>query len=204
MTKLFKIHCSQIAKIMAKKKGDEIPVGAQTFLKEWYSGDHEEIQSKYIDKGNQVEIANIDFMAQVLGFGLAKKNEVVYSDEYFIGTPDVVDLPPCVEIKSPWDRKSLLDNMDGIDPQHEWQSRGYMRLLNRSEAIVFYGLQNTPATEWRDEVIYDDLPDSDRWIAYRVTRDLSIEEAIIERVKLCRVWLEKYDKEVKSKIGRIN
>lgn len=202
MDKLFRCHCSQISKIMSPSKSEGLSVTCQTFLKEWYSGDREEIRSKYLDKGNQVEQDNIDFMARVLNLGILEKNRVYYSDEYLIGTPDVTTR--LADVKSPWDRKTFLDNIKGINPEHAWQMRGYMRLLDRSDSIVFYGLQNTPGTDWTDEVDYSHIPEPQRWIAYRVERDAEIEQQIIDRVILCRKWLEEYHEEVISKLGKIN
>jgi hypothetical protein len=241
--KLFRIHCSQIHKIMGDvgltenqlqtmhelqaRKDDsgakpltanmestlsdlinrynnpDLPVGCQTFLKEWYAGDYEEIYSKYTNKGNIVEQDCIDFMARVLGFGLADKNKIQMSDEFLIGECDVDFLDLIVDVKSPWNRKTLHDAIGGINPEHEWQGRGYMRLYRKPRFIVFHGLMDTPATDYEDEVIYSDLPDNERWIAYEIERDEAIESKIIGRVLECREWLTEYDKLVKSRMGRV-
>lgn len=200
----FKIHCSQIHKIMGNGKGGELPVTCQTFLKEWYANDREEIHSKYLDKGNYVEEDNIDFAASVLGLGILEKNHETRSDEYFIGSCDVITDDLIIDVKSPWNRKTLLDNIYGIDKAYEYQGRGYMRLYNKSRFILFYGLQNTPAEiNYGNEITFDDLDDSDRWIAYEISRNEAIEEEIIERVKLCRDWLLRYDEAVKLNVGKL-
>ncbi len=184
---------------------DGLPTGAQTFLKEWYANDYEEIYSKYTQKGNEVEADNIDFMARVLGYGLATKNTVTYSDEVCVGTPDVADLHDAVaDVKSPWNKTTFHQNIYGIDPEHEYQLRGYMRLLNREKGILWYGLMDTPPYYDNEEVIYSDLPDSERWIAYQVKRDLTIEQAMIDRVILCRKWLEGYHLEVTGRLGKLH
>lgn len=224
MEKLFRVHCSQIHKIMGGAKNKSIPKNASegvanlikltnelklsgdciTHLTEWYSGDREEIHSKYLDKGNEVEKDNIDFMASVLGFGMADKNMVQMSDEFMIGECDV-DLPSCVvDIKSPWNNKTLLDNIYGMDSDYEFQLRGYMRLYRKPKAILFYGLQNTPETDYYPEIKFDHLPENKRWIAYEIDRDETIENQIITKVMNCRIWLDAYDKLVNERIGRIN
>jgi hypothetical protein len=77
--RIFKIHCSQIGKIMgASKPAGNLSVTCKTFLKEWYANEYEEIHSKYIDKGNQVENELIDFMAIQLGYGMAEKNTTTF------------------------------------------------------------------------------------------------------------------------------
>lgn len=189
---------------MGNGKGGNLPVTCQTFLKEWYANDREEIHSKYLDKGNYVEEDNIDFAAQVLGLGLLTKNTVIASDEYFVGSCDVCTDDLIIDVKSPWNRKTLLDNINGIDPAYEYQGRGYMRLYNKSRFILFYGLQNTPAEiNYGNDVTFDDLEDSDRWIAYEISRNEAIEEEIIERVKWCRDWLLRYDESVKLNVGKL-
>lgn len=205
MEKLFRIHASECSKIMSNaKKAGELSQTCQTFLREWYAGDREQIQSKYLDKGNMVEDDNIDFAARVLGYGLAKKNIVTMSDEFMVGTCDV-DFPDCiVDVKSPWNNKTFLDNIEGIDKDYEWQLRVYMRLYRKDKAILFYGLQNTPEGDWQSEISFDHLPENQRWIAYQINRDETIENMIITRVLACREWLDDYDKLVKSMIGKIH
>lgn len=244
MNRIFKIHCSQIGKIMGrmgltekqeeeynalykrkntegekpltkkmeadlaelqrKKDNPELPSTATTFLKQWYAGEREEIYSRYIDKGNYVESDLIEFMGEQLGFDYAVKNQnPPIEDEYFIGTCDVELLKLIVDTKAAWDITTLHAALNGIDPDHEWQGRGYMRLYNKPEFIVFTGLMNTPAEcNYDREVIYDHIPANERWVAYKVYRTVAIEMQIIDRVKLCRKWLEEYDKYVKSLIGR--
>jgi len=201
----FKIHCSQIGKIMGNSKpAGQLSVTAKTFLKEWYANEYEEIHSKYIDKGNQVENDLIDFMAIQLGYGMATKNEITLHDEYMVGICDV-NFPDCiVDVKAPYNRKTLHDNVDGINSDYEWQLMGYMNLYNKPKAILFYGLMDTPETDWTPEVIYSDMPDNERWLAYSINRNNELIQAIKDRVLMCRAWLEEYDILVKSKLGHIN
>jgi hypothetical protein len=188
---------------MGNGKGSNLSQTCQTFLKEWYANDQEQIHSKYLDKGNYVEEDNIDFAARVLGYGLLEKNIESRSDDYFIGCCDV-DTDVIIDVKSPWNRKTFLDSIEELDPNYEWQLRGYMRLYNKPKSILFYGLQNTPPeVNYGNEVTYDHLEESDRWFAFEVLRDEAIEQLIIERVIKCREWLEEHDKFIKSKIGRV-
>lgn len=201
----FKIHCSQIGKIMgASKPAGQLSVTCKTFLKEWYANEFEEIHSKYIDKGNQVENELIDFMAIQLGYGMAEKNTITLHDEFMVGTCDVNFPDLVVDVKAPYNRKTLQDNVDGINSDYEWQLQGYMNLYDKPKAILFYGLMDTPETDWTMEVVYSDMPDQERWIAYSVIRNDELIQAIKDRVLMCRAWLEEYDILVKSKLGRIN
>lgn len=202
----FKIRCSAIGKIMGngKVKG-ELSQTCKSYLEEWFANDNEDFGSKYTRKGNEVENDLIDFMAEVLGFGMAEKNKEGRSDEFIQGECDVV-MPNCViDVKAPWNRKTLFEKViEPIDKDYEWQLQGYMHLYVKDEAILFYGLMNTPETEYSEEVIYEDMPVYERWVAYHIKRDQERINSIIERVKLCREYLVKYDLEVRSKIGKIN
>ena len=206
MDKVFRIHCSQISKIMGSaKKAVELSVGCQTFLREWYANDNEQVHSKYLDKGNLVEDENIDFAARVLGYGMALKNTVTLIDEFMIGTCDVEFPDAILDVKSPWNNKTFLDNIVGIDKDYEWQLRGYMRLWRKPKALLFYGLLDTPEMEYiTSEISYSHLPENRRWIAYQIDRDETIENMITTRVLECRKWLDLYDAEVTNSLGKIH
>lgn len=182
-----------------------LPVTATTHLKEWYSGERDNVFSKYTEKGNYVEQDLIDFMAVQLGLGLAEKNQQTLWDDYIIGTCDVNISDMIVDVKAPWSNTTLQSNIGEIEPAYEWQGRGYMRLYDKPRFILFYGLMDTPAeVNYDREIIYSTMPDNMRWIGYEVKRDKDIEDQIIERVKLCREWLVKYDQFVKERIGKIH
>lgn len=184
---------------------DALPETCKTYLKEWYSGDYEEIHSKYIEKGNAVEADNIDFAAQVLGYGIAAKNTVQFSDETSTGEPDSILHDAILEVKSAWDIKSLHDKLSGVDFDNVCQVRIYMKQTNKDKAIIFHGLQDTPAeiAGTNEDVSFTHLPDEERWTGYIIHRDKAWEAEFDARVKLCRQWLVQYDEFVKRRLGRL-
>lgn len=185
-------------------KKDVLTETCKTYLKEWYANENEEIHSKYIDKGNEVENDLIDFMAEQLGYGMASKNMEYASNEYMQGTCDVLPIDAVIDVKASWNKKTLHNTaIDGLLKDYEMQMQGYMELYNRDKAIVFHGLMNTPATDYTPEIIYEDLPANERWVAFEVKRDKDFIQQVNERVVLCREWLANYDKELKSKLGKI-
>jgi len=202
----FKIRASQCWKIMsnAKTKG-ELSQTCKTYLESWYSNDNEEIYSKYMDKGNQVESELIDFMAQQLGYGLAEKCRESASNEFMQGSCDVVTIDAIIDVKASYNRNTLHKQViEGLKDEYYWQMLVYLELYNRDKGIIFHGLMNTPETDYSAEVVYEDMPVNERWIAYNVSADIELIEAVKERVLLCREYLERYDILVKSKLGRIN
>lgn len=191
---------------MGKLKPDgELPQTAKTFLNEWYANDNEQIYSKYMEKGINVENDLIDFMADVLGFGLAEKNRIRLEDEFFTGECDI-DLPSCViDVKASWNRKTLQQQvLEGLDKDYEAQLKGYCHLYKKDKAILFFGLMNTPENNYSEEIVYEDMPVNERWIAYSIDADTEFINQVKERVLLCRAYLEKYDILIKSTLGRLN
>lgn len=190
--------------LLERFNNPELPATAKTYLHQWYAGDEIELDNKYVNKGNYVESDLIDFMASKLGLGFAEKNIETKEDDYLIGTCDVDPPEFIVDVKAMWNNTTLHQNIEKITPDYEWQLRGYMRLWNKQTAILFYGLLDTPAeVNYDREVSYSHIPENERWIAYKVERDLAIENQIIERVKLCRTYLEGHDKLVKSRLGKL-
>jgi hypothetical protein len=197
-----------IGKIMGESKPKGGLSGTcKTFLREWYADEREQIWSKYLQKGNMVEGECIDFMANVLGFGVCEKNQdEPVEDEYFVGSCDVMLNNLIVDVKSVWNRKTLQEAAtEIIDSDYEWQGRGYMHLYGKDEFILFYGLLDTPAEcNYDNEVIYSDMPENERWVAFHVHKNEELIQQIIDKVERCREWLVQYDALVKSKIGRVN
>ncbi len=205
MDRIFKIRCSAIGKIMsnAKKQG-ELSQTCKTFLHEWYANDKEQIHSKYIDKGNAVELEAIDFMASELGYGICSKNTERLEDDFFTGEADVIVEDAVIDIKSAWNRKTLIDHaLEGIDKDNEWQIRGYMHLYNKPNGIVFHALMDTPEeVNYGHDVIYSDLKNNERWVAFEVENNAEVIEAIKERVIQCREYLEEYNQLIINKLGK--
>lgn len=201
----FKIRPSQLGKIMtnSKTKG-ELSKTAQTYLMEWYADEHEEISSKYITKGLMQEDNAIDFMATTLNYGIAEKNINIFSNEWCVGTPDVIIGDTVIDLKCAWSQKTLLDSATSLNTDYEWQLRGYKMITGCTKSILFYALMDTPAeANYGVKVSYEHLPISQRWVAYQFKRDEAKEQMIIDRVEECRKWLVRYDEEVKKKLGNI-
>lgn len=206
MEKQFYIHASQAGKIMspAKKQG-ELSATCKSYLHEWYAGEKEEIFSKYILKGNIVENDLIEFMAEVLGLGFAEKNTLpAVKDEYFIGTPDVILDSVIVDVKAPFNIKSLHESSKEINEDYEWQGQVYMHLYNKKEFVLFYGLMDTPAAaNYGKDVSYQHLDADKRWCAFNFKYDANKISDLQFKVIQCRKYLDEYDTLIRSKLGNI-
>ena len=208
MERIFKPRVSALGKIMsnAKKEG-ELSETCKTYLIQWLTDDFDDIDSKYLRKGNIQEDRCIEFACDVLGFSGLQKNVIRMSNDWVEGTCDVDDeiTDTIIDTKCSWSYKTLQDSALKLNSDYEWQLRGYMWLYNRSKSILFYGLLDTPAeANYGIKVIWEDLPIEERWVAYSFERDLEIEEKIKDRIIKCREWIANYNGEVKKKLGKIN
>jgi hypothetical protein len=148
------IHCSSIGKLLtepiskADKESGELSKTAKTHLIEVYAnkkyGFKKEIDNKYTDKGNTVEPEAIDMLSLTIKRPL-EKNIKTFSNDFFVGTPDVIDETVVYDTKSSWDWVTFLSKVpDKLDSEYEAQVNGYMDLLGLEKACVAYCLLDTP------------------------------------------------------------
>lgn len=215
--KQFKIRCSQISQIMTNdKSGKGIGKTVESYLDGWikeqlYSR-RKEFTSKYTDKGNRVEPLAIDFIADVLDFGMLIKNEQEFENEYLTGTPDVITTKIIIDNKSPWDCFTFPLFETKINEDYFYQGQGYMSLTGRNEYKLIYTLMDASEEEifneaqkhcykndieLDDEVLqyftkkmtYTDIPNELRIKVYDFQKDDEIIQKIYNRVELCRQYI---------------
>jgi hypothetical protein len=63
---------------------------------------------------------------------------------------------------------------------------------------------NTPETNYSEEIVYEDMPANERWIAYNIEYNAEVIKAIEDKVIQCRAYLAEYDSLIKNKLGKIN
>jgi hypothetical protein len=74
-----------------------------------------------------------------------EKNIKTFSNDFFVGTPDVIDETIVYDTKSSWDWVTFLSKVpDKLDSEYEAQVNGYMDLLGLEKACVAYCLLDTP------------------------------------------------------------
>ena len=89
---MLKIRCSSIGKIMtnSRSKTETLSKTCKTYLQELaveeLYGKRKEFNSRYTDKGNQVEDDAIKLAESVLDLGFMIKNEEHFENEYLTGT----------------------------------------------------------------------------------------------------------------------
>lgn len=150
-------RCSSLGKLMvnARSKKDPLSVTTKTYLKELhkeiYFGRSKEIQSKFLEKGKVVEDESISMLNTFLGKKYIK-NEKIYSNNYFCGTPDIY-ADELIDIKSSWNLQTFPMYEEGLpNKDYYWQMQGYMDLTGTKKCKVIYCLTDTPIELIQDEI----------------------------------------------------
>lgn len=204
--KEFKIRCSAIGKIMTnpRSKTETLSETCKSYLEEWLKqqiyGTRKEINSKYLTKGLEVEAAAADYYTTERGLGFILQNMDHFENDYFTGTPDLLLPDEVIEMKASWDCFTfpLFDNEP--DKGYWMQANGYMHLTGKRKAKLVFTLQNTPEElEYNEPVSYDHLPSNLRIKEFEFNYDEEFINEVIERVKLCRDYIQSLIIQIKSK-----
>jgi hypothetical protein len=162
-----KFRCSGISNLMtepklkADKEAGLLSEGAKTHaIDVWVSEKYqrrEEVYSKFLEKGNEVEEDSITFLS-LLKRTFYRKNEIQLENEWICGTPDlfvgdeIVRATQIIDIKSSWDVFTFHRAMHKpINPAYYWQMQGYMMLTGAQSATISYCLVNATPDLITDE-----------------------------------------------------
>lgn len=196
--KEFKQRASSAGKLATnpRSKGEVLSQTTKSYLEEWLKseiyGIKKQIKSKYLDKGNAVEDAAIEYAAKELGWLFAEKNEEFFEDEYFCGTPDVILDDIIIDIKSSWDCFSFpLFDHDIPNMDYFYQLQVYMHLTGKMKAQLCYVLMNTPEGLSYDEPQdYSEIDSKYRIKTFDIEYDIKVINKLIERVKISRQYIK--------------
>ena len=216
----FKIRCSAIGQIMtsARAKNETLSQIAKTYLEAWAKGQiygrRQEIKSKYMDKGIQVETPAIELINKHLfPSDLMIKNDLYFEDDHMTGIPDVILKDSIIDVKSSWDCFTFpLFEADLPEKNYYWQMQGYMALTDKRKASVIYALMDTPdeiverelrshfwgSDEWdtdeenliREKHMYHNVPIKYRLKRFDIYRSDEDIQAIRDKVEECRNYLK--------------
>ena len=204
------IRCSSLGKIMTnpKKKTEVLSKGAKTYIKELVVQDlfnfKTILDSKYLDKGIEVEDTSIDLYNEVKST-LYLKNTDRLTNDWITGECDINTGDKIIDIKSSWSLETFPASPSDIDSKlYEWQLRGYMMLYNVDKAELAYCMVNTPPHLLKDWDYYkihivDTIDPTLRLTTIGFDRDLELEEKIKEKVEACGEFYEEYKNEILNK-----
>lgn len=219
----YKFHPSSVAVLLTDpKSGDGLSKSAESYLDEIYIeevfGRKKEISNKYIDKGNACENEGFIFATRHYTNNtkyLDPSDRRTLSNDFVVGTPDIILEDKVVDLKGSWDIFSF-SSADGFNDQYYIQLQCYMWLLGLKKADLFYYLSNTPSfmieneknrmfykfgandddpeyQKWLESFlkmsIYDDLEFKDRYKIFSYAFDIDIIEKLKNRIEKSREYL---------------
>lgn len=216
----FRIRASAIGEIMTNDRSGKFPGKTATsyvdqWIKEQIYGRSKGFESKYTDKGVQMEDEAIDFASDQLGWGFVMKNEQWKENDHITGTPDIILRDSVADIKCSWDCFSFPLFDDEIpNKNYWWQLQGYMDLLGFNRATLVYCLMDSPDNlieseakrksyaagydeidgeiyeEVKSEMTYSHLDQSVRIKTFQIDRDDEAIESIHNRVEYFREYIK--------------
>jgi len=135
----------------------ELSTGAKTYIKELWLEDNygikQEINSKYLTKGNDVEDLSIQLVETMMDKGSLYKNDEYFENDYVKGTPDVITDTCVIDVKSSWSAATFPFFDEKLsNKNYEWQLKAYMWLTNIHESYLSYCLVPTPEVLILDEM----------------------------------------------------
>jgi hypothetical protein len=234
----WKIHPSSAGKILTNQPGkkqtntvEELSETAKNHLIECYVekvyGREKDINNKFIEKGLAVEEDSLTLYSRIKKQAFFK-NEETLSNDYIVGTPDIITADSVIDIKSSWDIFTFFaSKTKKIDSGYYAQLQCYMTLAEKKKATLAYCLIDTPDGLIEDEksrlfykmnvvsrenetylkacellekqLKFGDIPLSEKLFEFNFEYDANIVELIYYRVGLCREFLNRFsEKESKQ------
>lgn len=195
---MIKIRPSSLGLIMSepKNKSDVLSKGAQTYIKklarEFVYGYTEQVTSKYMQKGIEVENESLALYNSVFGTNYTKNTERK-EDDILTGECDIDTGESIIDLKSSWSLGTFpVISEDAENSDYEWQVRAYMRLWNREYGQVAYCMVTTPEElmkyEQMDMHIVDGIDERLRVTVVDYQRDKEKEAKIVEKCKYAQLY----------------
>lgn len=198
--KEFKIRASAAGKIMpnSRKKGElgqSAKSYAETWLKEQIYGYKNEVSSKYLEKGLEVEDASIQYLESELGYDFLIKNEESFENDFLTGTPDLIVGDLVIDVKNSWSHWTMpLFDEEVPNKDYYYQLQCYMALTGCKSAKLVYTLMETPEdllNQWTDVPYeYNHLDSKYRIKVFDIERNEEDIEKIYARVAEVRDYIK--------------
>lgn len=211
----YKFHCSGIKNLMvnSRKKDDLLSETTKSYLREiWIKETFKReksdmVNNRYTQKGIMCETDSLELVERVTGKKYFKNQETL-SNEWVVGTPDVKG-DNLIDIKTSWDLFTFAAiTEDEAKKDYYYQILAYMWLLNKKTASLYYCLVNTPdiimsreidrlsytlpeeeINKYKNNYIFDDIPESMRIKSYQYEYDMNTVEEIKIRITNARTYL---------------
>ncbi len=184
--------------LLAPYKEMSLSAGAKTYLgklaKEFIFGYHKTVETKYMDKGLQLEQEAIEFLNR-LRFKRYEKNTERRESEYLTGECDIyVPSVKTIDTKVSWDLDTFPAlSQDAHDTLYEWQGRAYMKLWDVPEHEVVHIMLDTPPAmiKWEQPELHmvSHIDPALRITSVSYQRDMALEAKLDMKCKVAHNYL---------------
>lgn len=227
----YTFRCSSLGKLMVnpRNKKDLLSATTKKYLQEIHKevvfGKTTDIESKYLEKGKQVEEDAIEMYSRIKSNKYIK-NETFFENDFICGTPDIVE-DKLIDIKSSWDFTTFPMHEEELpNSAYYWQMQGYMTLTGKKESYVTYCLVDTPTMLIQDEIrrlswklgmievpeeleleVYDrlqyaDVPEELRIKEFKVEYNDQDVQRLYDRIEICKEYLTSLSVNIGSRIPK--
>lgn len=197
-----KFRASSLGKLMANdRSGKNMGQTAKSYIeqiaKETFFNYRTEINSKYIDKGQQQEHDSIELLNIVRQESYAKHIGRV-ENEYLTGECDILADDRIIDVKTSWSLDTWPElPKKAANSDYEWQMRAYMLLYDRNMAEVIHCMVTTDPdllSAYENHALHqvDHIPADKRITVVLYERDILLEAEIMERLKMCSEYYDQY------------
>lgn len=216
---MLKIRASKLGAIMtdSKTKSDTLGATCRSALRDiWIAEKYHRIRdfsNVMIEKGNKNE--NIGIQMLSLKFrDLFEKNEQYFENDYFTGTPDIIDTEYLYDVKCSWSLHTFFDA--DLSKDYHAQGQVYMELTGRKKYRLCYVLTDTPEKLIQQEIqkilykcadpsllpdieqgvrsqlTFSDIPKESRVKVFEFNHDPEFIKKACDKIDLCRIEYEKF------------
>lgn len=182
----------------------------------------------FLKKGTDMESEAVELLSKIdnKSYQLVTDN---IENEYILGRCDIICPDKIIDTKISWNINAFLKSRTSkLTAKYWYQMQGYMELYNVSEAEVVFLLLNTPPELIEREKVklqnrfmigeidrdkyeldidniesaftYSSIPLNRRVFRYKIKREPQIFDTIYRKVEKARIWLNQFDKEMKTNI----
>jgi hypothetical protein len=147
-------RCSSLGKLMTdpRAKSETLAETTKTYLNEIFLQEvykrKKDISNKYMEKGLLCEEDSLNLYSEMNNI-FTIKNKEKFSNDYIIGTPDILGTNNVDDIKTSWNLFTFFDAE--VTKDYDWQLEGYSILTGKEIKRLVYVLVNSPANLITDE-----------------------------------------------------
>jgi hypothetical protein len=181
-----------------RSKSETLSETTKSYLQEWLKeqiyGVRNEISSKYMTKGIEMEDESINVYSIYDNLDFAIKNSKKFGNDFITGEPDLILDDKIVDIKTSWDCFTFpLFDTEVPNKNYYWQLQSYMALTGKENSELVYVLVNTPEHlqySPLDCADYSNLDLKYRVKIFKVERNEEDINRLYERVSECREYIK--------------